>query len=112
MIFSALSCWTLVSSAAEPEKGISVVIRHEYYWEEFTVSKEVPSTPDGRYHLKRVRQNGEVELVYSVFPGQTEDVIVKPAPKKLKKNARPPTIVVSKFDAAKQSATIREWRMR
>lgn len=110
--FSALCCWTPLSSAAEPETEISVVIRHEYYWEEFTVSKESPRTADGRYLLKRVQRNGEVELAYSVFPGQTEDVVVKPMPKKLKKDARPPTIVVLQFDAEKQSATIRELRMR
>ena|SRR5688572_4373926 len=85
---------------------------HTYYWEEFAVSQEAPVSPDGRYRLKRVSKNGDVELFYSPTPEQRTVVVVKPMPKQIKKGDRPPTIVVKTFDAPKQSAILRELRIK
>ncbi|MBE7536964.1 MAG: hypothetical protein IT422_10920 [Pirellulaceae bacterium] len=84
---------------------------HEFYWETFVVTKDAPVSPDGRYRLKKVTRCGLVELIFSSSPTESETIVVKPTPKKPKKGARPPTIVVVESDAKAQTATIKELRM-
>ena len=77
------------------------------------MTKEAPFSDNRHYRLKEVRKNGEVELIdCTVAKAETKVVIVKPAPKKLKDGDRPPTIVVIAANHAKQSATIRELRIK
>lgn len=111
--FSTLALSSCVGPgfAAETEK-LQSVIRDEYYWEEFTLTKEVPLAKDGRYRLKSVRRSGEVELIALADLDNLETVIVRSMPKKIRSGERLPTIVVGSFDFRKQSATIRELRVR
>ena len=74
------------------------------------LSKDAPLSDDGRYRLKKVRENGDVEILYSEEPEETELIVVKPMPKYLKIGARPPMIVVEESDYTTQSAKIRALR--
>jgi hypothetical protein len=110
-VLSVLSFASCLCPAAE-SKGDTIELRHTYYWEEFTLTKEAPVATDESYRLTAVRKNGEVELIRYPTSEHPELVIAKPMPKRMKTGERPPTIVVERFDFAKQSATIRELRVR
>jgi hypothetical protein len=102
-----------VCLAADEKKADLPSFTHQYYWQEFTVSKEAPFSDNRSFRLKEVRKNGEVELIdCAVASIATKIVVVKPVPKKLSDGDRPPTIIVVVADYAKQSATIRELRMK
>jgi hypothetical protein len=87
-------------------------IAHKFYWESFSISKNSPVSPDGRYRLKKVAPDGSVELAFSPSPTVTKIIVVKPMPKSFEKGERPPTIVVAEANAKTQSATIKELRMK
>src|SRR4051794_31439778 len=109
-VLSVAAGWLSLCSAADAPKLEPWI--HTYYWDQFAVSPETPTSPDGRYHLKSVSKNGEVELFYSPTLEQREVVVVKPMPKRLRKGERSPTIVVKSFDASKQSAILRESKIK
>jgi hypothetical protein len=113
-VFATIAIGFRACPAAEKKKEepIEIPYSHVYYWQDYTLTKDAPASADGRFRLKRVRKNGEVELLYSPTPDVAEIIIVKAAPKKLKGSERPPTVVVEEFDAPKQLAKIRELRMR
>ena len=100
---------------ADRQEGETVTlpeIVHEFYWIEFTLSRASPASADGRYKLKRVHRNGDVELFYSAIPGDQKLIVVKPMPKRFKDGTEPPSVVVKTFDPATQVVTIRELRMK
>ena len=105
-------CGTCPAAEQKKEAVELPPFSHEYYWHEFTLSKEEPKSADGRYRLKSVRKNGDVALLCYVTPEKAELIVVKPMPKKMQEGVRPLTIVVAHADAEKQLATIRELKMK
>jgi hypothetical protein len=99
----------IIVSAKDSPPGAWVT---QYYWETMMLNKETPLSEDGRYRLKTVRENGDVEILYSEEPGEAELIVAKTMPKKLVRGARPPTIVVEESDYARQSAKIRALRAK
>jgi hypothetical protein len=100
--------------AAEQKKEEVVELQpysHTAYWQDFTITKDSPMSDDGRYRLKEVRKNGDVELLRWDDPAHPS-LVVKPKPKKLESAARVPTIVVLDADSTKQSARISEMRLK
>lgn len=85
----------------------------EYYWQDFAVTKEAPFSDNRHYRLKGVRKNGDVELIdCAVAEVATRTIVVKSKPEELKDGERPPTIVVVASDSEKQSANLRELRVK
>ena len=104
-----------ICAAADQKKEVLILppFAHTYVWHEFTVSKEAPFSDNRYYRLQGVRKNGEVELIdCAVASLERKIVVVKPAPKKVRDGDRPPTIIVVTSDFKKQSATIRELRIK
>ncbi len=100
---------------ADQQRGETVElpeIVHEFYWVEFTLSQAAPESADGRYKLKRVHRNGDVEVFYSATLGDQKLIVVKPMPKRFKDGTEPPSVVVKTFDPAAQVVTIRELWMK
>ncbi len=85
---------------------------HEFFWVTFSLSKESPMSPDGRYCLKKVNRDGSVKLVRKPSAKNPEMIVVKPMPAESEKGKHPPTIVVVESDAGKQTATLKELRMK
>jgi hypothetical protein len=86
---------------------------HTYIWQEFTVSKDQPFSDDRCYRLARVKTNGEVELINcAISEIKTEITVVKPKVAKPKADERPQTIFVVSSDFEKQTATIRQLRIK
>jgi hypothetical protein len=115
LAFVALVASFTACYAAEQKKDETIELppyTHTAYWQDFTVSKDSPMSDDGRYRLKEVRKNGDVELLDWSDPEHPTSFIVKPKPKKLKAGETVPTIVVLEADAVKQSATISEMRLK
>lgn len=82
------------------------------YSQVFTVSRAQPLSDDRRYRLKSVRNDGSVELIdCAAAEIATKTIVVSPA-HRVKRGERPQTIVVVAADADKQTATIRELRMK
>ncbi|MCX6951960.1 MAG: alpha/beta hydrolase domain-containing protein, partial [Verrucomicrobia bacterium] len=84
---------------------------HTAVWQAFTLSQNSPLSDDGRYRLKEIRKNGEVELLRWDDPAHPS-LIVKPKAQKLASGAPVPTIVVLEADAANQSARLSELRFK
>ena len=84
-----------------------------YYWYDFTLSREAPLSADGRYRFVRVRPNGDVELIDSAWQDiATKVVVAKAPPKHFIKGQPLPTIVVSESNYEKQTANLRDLRIR
>jgi len=100
---------------AKDKKGEPVKLEpftHDFYWESFVISKDSPMSPDGRYRFKKVARDGSVKLISAPSSKESEVIIVKPMPKRFEQGERPPTIVVGESDFEKQTATIKELRMK
>ncbi|MBL9189070.1 MAG: hypothetical protein JNK23_16415 [Opitutaceae bacterium] len=89
------------------EPWVHTAVRHE-----FCLKKDAPLSDDGKYRLKEVRANGEVELLELSDPKNPKPVVAKPRSPNLKRGERPPTLWVHDFDAKKQSATLCELRFK
>ena len=85
---------------------------HNYYWKSFIIDRESLMSPDKRYLLRNVLKDGSVELVYLPCSEDPELVIVKAKWDQHESEEKPPTIFVVESDFEKQSATVRELRMR
>lgn len=85
---------------------------HDYYWDSFTVSKETPLSPDGRFKLKKVQRNGDVELYLMEGSKEKKKIVVKPLPQKTKAGSPTPSLAVEQSDPKKQSAVLKELKMR
>ncbi len=83
-----------------------------FYWESFTITPASPVSPDRLYRLKKVCDNGWVELIFSPNPSESQVIVAKPPPKKTEKGQHPPTVVVAESNPKAQSATIKELRMK
>jgi hypothetical protein len=107
-------CYSVCPAEEQQKKEETIKLQpftHTAYWQDFALSKDSPLSDDGRYRLKEVRKNGEVEL-YLVQERDNATVVVKPKPKKLEKGKPVPLIVVLEADTVKQSAIISEMRFR
>jgi len=110
-----LGCASVTAGNSKEKKEDTVTVEpftHEFYWESFNVTPDSPLSPDGRYRLKKVQENGWVELVFSPNPSEFQVVIAKPTPKKNEKGKAPPTIVVAESNPKTQTATLKELRMK
>jgi len=115
--FSASMLFGCVSVTAEQSKGKTEEVQlepytHEFYWESFSVTPDSPSSPDGRYRLKKVQDNGCVELIFSPNPSESQVIIAGPPPKKFEKGKPLPTVVVAESNPKAQTATLKALRMK
>lgn len=110
-----LGCASVTAGNSKEKKEDTVTLEpfiHEFYWESFSVTPGSPASPDGRYRLKKVQDNGWVELIFWPNPSESQVVIAKPQPKNFEKGKAPPTIVVAESNPKTQMATLKELRMK
>ena len=102
------------NSKKTTDDEVTVVFTHEYYWESFSVTPDSPMSPDKRYQLKQVQDNGWVELIYRPIPRDfhiSYEVVAR-SPKDKYEKTSGVLIFVVESDPKAQTATLRELKMR
>ena len=104
-------CGECASSTTEKQIRLEP-FTHDFFWESFTLTPDAPLSPDGCYRLKKVDDNGSVELLSIADPGDVRVIVVKPLPLKMDKGHAPTNLYVLESNPAIQTATIRVLRMK
>jgi len=98
----------------KPEGGLITLapITQTFYWKSFILTPSSLVSPDGRYRLKKVDENGWVELTFFPNPSESQVVVAKPAALKFEKGAGLPSVVVVESNSKTQTATLNELLMK
>lgn len=110
-----LGCTSVTPGNSQEKKADNVTLEpfiHKFYWESFNVTLSSPASPDMRYRLMRVQDNGWVEMIFWPNPSESQIVIAKPPSRKFENDEKPPTIVVAESNPKTQTATLKELRMK
>ena len=114
LIFVVSMCLLVSCTSNETQKPVKTgeVVRlppfiDRYYWKSFNVTPDSPLSPDGRYRLIKVTENGWVELSFSPNPSESKMVIAKPMPKQFEKGEGFPLVVVLEADFKAQTAVLK-----